>query len=172
MEIDFRWPVLLITSLILLVIVRALNGLCEPYGIHLSVGALYLLMPAMLLRLRGALILIALIALLIDAYNPYLFGLHLVIFGIFVTILHINRSALFRATRRQTLISLLLINLIIIVLEALFLGWSWLFYGTYIYRIFIDLILSELLLIPLGLLFLDLQQWTLRVIRCNMAPPD
>ena len=170
MEIDLRWPVLLLTSILLLVVIRALNDFFTLYHLKLSLDALYLLLPGLLLRPKGAILIAAIIGLLIDAFSPYLFGFHLIIFSIIVILLYLNRQAIFRANRRQTLSILLLLNLGILLLKALIFGYPWLTYGAYWQRTLSDMLLSEICLLPVGYWFLNFQNWALRSIGCNMAP--
>ena len=172
MEIDFRWPILLTTSIVLLFVARMLNDWVEPFGIHLSAYALYLLLPGILLRLRHALLLVAVVGLLMDAYAPIFFGYHLILLCAFMPFITINRTAIMRASPWQSMSVLLALNLAIMLIEAITLGLPWLGYSSYIARICVDILISEIVLIPLGFWFIAFQKYLLQLGRCDMSPAD
>lgn len=158
MDFDFRGPLLFLANLLLLSLLRLVNDALGPMGITLIMPALFLLLPALELRLRWALLVAGLTGLTYDATTPLPFGFSLVIFAVVTALLFANRYGLRRASNLQCLWLLVAINAFIWLILTLLLGSEWLSEPAYWKRSLADLLISSLLIFPIGAWFLSLQR--------------
>ncbi len=158
MDFDFRGPLLLLANLLLLSLLRLLNDALGPMGLTLFLPALFLLEPALVLRLRWALLVAGLTGLAFDAYSPLPFGFSLVLFAAMTTLLFANRQGLRRASAWQHLWVLLAINALLWLVMTISMGRPWLGESLYWERSLADLVVSSVLLFPIGAWFLSVQR--------------
>lgn len=157
MDFDFRWPLLLLANLLLLCLLRLVNEALGPWGLTLFMPALFLLEPALGLRMRWALLLVGITGLAYDAYEPLPFGFSLVLFASMTALLYTNRQGLRRASTWQHIWVLICLNAAIWLLQTLILGRAWLSSGAYWQSSLADLALSSVIIVPVGFWFLSLQ---------------
>jgi len=153
-EIDLRWPLLLLCNCLLVLLLRLLNDVLGSYGITLFLSSLFLLLPALYLRLRWGFLLVTLTAVMQAAYAPIAALNWVPLYAFGLTALHANRVALRRANTGQLILVLLLANTLLWLLVTLLFGRGWLGSGAYWLRSGGDLLFSTLLLPPFALWFL------------------
>lgn len=159
MDFDFRGPLLLLVNLILLSLLRLVNDSLGPLGLTLYLPALFLLIPALELRLRWALLVAGLTGLAFDATAPLTFGFSLILFTAVTTILFANRQGLRRASNWQLLWVLLSVNALLWLFMTVIAGRPWLGSFHYWERSLGDLIISSVLLFPIGAWFFSVQRF-------------
>ncbi|MGE9296429.1 MAG: hypothetical protein ACQKBV_09110, partial [Puniceicoccales bacterium] len=67
MELDFRWPVFLVSNLLLVVLLRMVNDAASIYAVYFSLPALFVLVPALHLPPRWGILLCLITALFYSA---------------------------------------------------------------------------------------------------------
>lgn len=168
MDFDLRWPILLFTNIVLIWLLRMANHTLGPYGITIFLPVLFIFVPALAFRLRWGLILVAITALLQNAYQPGKFGFEVILYAITLTVLFVNRVSLRRASNWQQLWILFLVNTCLWGVTTVIKGADWLSYSHYWYRSLSDLLISTLLLFPIGAWFLRSQNTLIDMLGLSM----
>lgn len=169
MDFDLRWPLVLLPSIVLVFVLRLINDALGAYGVTVLLPALFIIFPAITLRLRWAYLLTTAIALMQAACAPQSALLLVVIYAIGVTTLFLNRQALQRASQAQLIWVLWLTNCILWLLLTLAWGHPWLGMQAFWIRSLADLLISSLLLVPLALWFISAQRSLLRLANINIT---
>ncbi|WP_269537460.1 hypothetical protein [Cerasicoccus fimbriatus] len=156
MEVDLRWPLFLISNLLLIALLRLVNDASAQFGIYLSLPALLVLLPALHTPPRWGLLLCFATALFYAA--PYSGNMtpFLVIFGTGYVIFRNFSSQLRRFQRLQLLTSIMVVNTLLMLGQSILLAPD-ADSSYYTQRVLMDTLFSALLIYPVGSWFLDLQ---------------
>ncbi|MEM8550528.1 MAG: hypothetical protein AAGF10_07035 [Verrucomicrobiota bacterium] len=157
------------SNFLLYALVGMINSTLAAYGLALSLGALYLILPAMCMRFGWGLLLVFVTGLLVDASLPIPFGFHAVIFAIAYAAIHGMQRNLSKAGMGQLILLAIGLNLLLMLLETFVLGRPLIGLSDFWLRIGSDMALSTLVLIPLGWWFLSWQRWLLSITGHNAA---
>ena len=150
--------VVFFTTLVIYVIIVLLNNILSTFSIHLSLDILYLLFPALYMLFWPGYLIVALIALIIDAILPLPFGTLFLLYSLgYFFIRHLNTR--FRKEKRtHVMLMAFIINSIFMFIITLIMGSSTFSEGNYWVRFFTDLSISGLVLILIAPPILDLQK--------------
>lgn len=164
-----RFIILFVSNLLLFQLLQLVNQTLEIHGLTLYLDGLFLFMPAMVLRLRWALIQVAFLALWADASLPITFGFHLVLWSIATTALFYSRQGLRRVSRFHQSLACLLVTVVLLLLQGVILGGPYLLNPAYWQRLLADLVLSILLFFPVAYWFLSFEGSILYFFGCNLS---
>ncbi len=168
MTLDLRFFVLFACNLLLFYLLQLVNQTLGIYGVTLFPDGLYLFFPALFLRLRWALLNIALFALWVDAALPIVFGFHLILWCCAATVLFYLRQGLRRATRFQQVLTCLVVTLVLVLAQGVFLGGEYRLSLFYWERLLADLGLSLLFFFPLAYWFLSFEWVIMYLVGCDL----
>jgi|GEM_PF-5277072 hypothetical protein len=157
------------TTLVIYVIVVLLNNILSRYSIHLSLDSLYLLFPGLYMLFWPGYLIVALIALLVDALIPLPFGTLFVLYSLGYLIIRQFNTRFRKENRAHVMFIAFIINSIIMLIIALIMGRNSFFEGNYWLRFITDLFLSGLVLILIAPLILELQRLFLQLSGVNMT---
>lgn len=172
MDLDPRWWLLLGSNILLFWLTGMVNDALGPLGIQLSLGALYVIMPAVCLSHGWGVFLVFITGLMIDASLPVTFGFHAVIFAVAITLLHGFQPKLARAGLGQLILLALAFNTGFILIEGFLLADSLLGFGLYWLRLSTDILVSSLAIGIAGWWFFAWERWLLLACGSSLAAPE
>lgn len=165
---DLRFFVLFACNLLLFYLLQLVNQTLGVHGATLFSDGLFLFFPALFLRLRWALLNIALFALWVDAALPLVFGFHLILWGCAGTVLFYLRQGLRRASRFQQVLACLAVTLVLVCVQGILLGGEFRMSPAYWERLLADLGLTLLLFFPLAYWFLSFEWVIMYLVGCDL----
>lgn len=157
MEFDLRWPIFLLSNVLLIVLLRMVNDTASIYGFYFCVPALLLLLPALHTPPRWGILLCLATALLYAAPYPGSPTAFLIVFGVGYVIFRNFSSQLRRFQRMQLLTAITGVNTLLVLLQSLLLAPENTQSNIYTHRVLMDTLLSALLIYPVGAWFIDWQ---------------
>jgi rod shape-determining protein MreD len=164
---DPRWLIVFLANLLLWWLVGLANNYLSPHAVHLYLGGLFTVYPALRLDRRHGLIATVLTGLLIDAGTPVPFGTHVLLLGLIHAILLSGRQRFPREGAVFGIVVAQFANLFLFIALSFLLvganprpGEAWL-------RIFGDLLASQLIILLIAPWFLALQSRTMELVRIH-----
>lgn len=157
MEFDLRWPIFLLSNVLLIALLRMVNDAASLYGFYISLPALLVLLPALHTPPRWGLLLCLATALFYASPYPGPPVDFMIVFGIGYVFFRQFSSQLRRFQKMQLLTSIVGVNTLLILLQALLLAPETGAAGIYTHRVLTDALLSALLIYPVGAWFVDWQ---------------
>jgi rod shape-determining protein MreD len=166
-KFDPRWLIVLLANLLLWWLTGLANNYLSPYAVHLYLGGLFVVYPALQLDQKHGLIAVALTGLMIDAVEPVPFGTSLLLLGLTYATLVYGRHRFPREGAVFGIIVALFCNLFLFIALSFLLvganprpGEAWL-------RIFADLLFSQLVLALITPWFWALQAQAMGLVRIH-----
>jgi rod shape-determining protein MreD len=154
---DPRWLIAFLANLLLCWLVGLANNCLAGAAVHLYVGGLFVVYPALRLDRKHGLIAIVLTGLLVDATAPVPYGTSMLLLGLVHATLLYGRQRFPREGAVFGIVVALLANLFLVIALSFLLvganprpGSAWL-------RVFVDLLASQLFLVLITPWFLALQ---------------
>ena len=154
---DPRWLIVFLANLLLWWLVGLANNYLTPLSVHLYIGGLFVVFPAVRLDTKNGLIATLLTGLMFDAMEPVTFGTNMVLLGLVFAALLYGRQRFPREGALFGIVVALLTNLFLVIALSFLLvgdnprpGEAWL-------SIFVDLLASQLVILLITPWFLELQ---------------
>jgi rod shape-determining protein MreD len=164
---DPRWLIVFLANLLLWWLVGLANNYLSPHAVHLYLGGLFTVYPALRLDRKHGLIATVLTGLLIDAGTPVPFGTHVLLLGLIHATLLSGRQRFPREGSVFGIVVAQFANLFLFIALSFLLvganprpGDAWL-------RIFGDLLASQLVILLIAPWFLALQSRTMELVRIH-----
>lgn len=155
------------TLLVIYVIIVQLNNSLSLFSIHLSLDSLYLLFPGLYMMFWPGYIIVAIIALIVDALLPLPFGTSLLLYSMGYLLIRQFNTRLRKENRTHVMLIAISINSIYMLFITLIMGGSSFSDGNYWLRFLTDLSVSGLVLIIIAPTILDIQKLFLFYSRVN-----
>ena len=146
------------TTLVIYIIVVILNNILSTFSIHLSLDSLYLLFPGFYMLFWPGYLIVAIIALIVDALIPLPFGTLFIIYSLGYFLIRQFNTRFRKENKSHVIFIAFIINSFSMLIIALIMSRSFFFDGNYWLRFLTDLSLSGLVLILIAPLILELQR--------------
>lgn len=168
MTYDLRWILVFLANLLLISLVAELNHYLTPASLHVYMGGLLLTFSILRLQLRQGILANGVTALVLDAYNPFSFGITFFLILICHTFVFSVRSNFARESIRSGLLVASGINLVLMLAYAILAFDDIPRAGTYWGRMTVDIFLSGIVVLLITPWFLSLQKTALAFIGINL----
>jgi hypothetical protein len=168
MTCDLRWVLVLLANLLLILLVAEVNHYLALLSLHVFAGGLLLTFGILRLQLRQGLIANGVTALVLDALNPFSFGLTFLLIVVCHTVVFSLRGNFARESVRAGLLVALGINLVLIFAYTILASGGVPKPGIYLGRVSLELLLSTVFVIALTPWFLALQKTALAFIGIDL----
>lgn len=150
--------IILLLSLLLYMVIVSLNNTLARFSISLTLVSLYLLFPTLYMAFWPGLLLVAFIALLLDALLPLPYGTSLLLFITGYILIRKFESRLRTTNRNHIVLIALYFNCAYMLVVTLLMGRGVFFEGPYWTRCLTDLVLSGLVLFIIAPATLEMQK--------------
>ena len=115
MSYDLRWVLVLLANLLLILLAGEINHYLAPLSLHIYLGGLMLTFGMLRLQLRQSYLANGITALVLDALNPFSFGLTFLLIMTCHTVVLSLRGQFDRESLRSNLLIALAVNVVLMI---------------------------------------------------------